>query len=873
MLEPSRWQRLAMAIAQISRPRTLGLGALGAAGLAVAGPLWAETAAPRDALTPLAQAEETAPDYNPYLYLDWLPAWQLPPGMQPARPTACSGAFVSPPRDYPDADLPPETAPLRATADASEWLDDGTARLRGSVHVTQGYRQLFADQVDVNRNESTARLRGAIEIREPNLLVRGRAAEIQTDSQAAEIEDATYVIHDQFVHGSASFASREASGELILTNGNYTRCEPGNVVWQMRGGEIHIDNVERQGVARNVRLEILDVPLFYFPYLRFPVGSERLSGLLFPSISNSDENGWDVAIPYYWNIAPQMDATIVPRYIQYRGTGAEVEVRHLSQLFNSELRAAGLPDDKGGDDEDAQDLIRQGFPEDLVLPAKGEDRWLVNFEQQGTAGTFWRTNIDYAKVSDPDYFRDLDTANLSVSAETSLNQRADVSLFNENWTATLRAQDYQQLVKDRFDTYRQLPRLDVDGNYRWGDWALSLDHEVTRWDHDDEQTIRFIADVGDPDSITELSRNFVNADRLRLDYELEWDKQWLWGYFTPGIAARYLGYEIDDQFLNPEASDSPEASAGQFTLDSGLFFERDASVFGFDLVQTLEPRFFTLVSSKADQGDFTNVSTSPGDGGNDLLFDTSLFTFSYDQLFRDSRFTGNDRIDDTDRVALGLTTRIIDPVSGRDLFALSGGQIFYLEDRETTLTGIVEEAPRSEFAARLESRPIQSMRISSELIYDDDEGELNRGNVSLRYLDNDYRLFNLGYRYLRRNEVLDLNGELISGSIDQVDASMVLPVSPTTALLARANYDLTFDRELEYVAGVEYDSCCYMVRLAWRRTLDNDLADVVSPEELEFDEGVYIEFQLKGLASLGTTVTRMLSQGIPNFDQREQLKQ
>ncbi|WP_345551738.1 LPS-assembly protein LptD [Microbulbifer aestuariivivens] len=862
-----------MAIAQTSRPRRrLGLGTLGALSLTVAGPLWAQGPLPGEQPVPQQQGEEGFAEYNPYRYLDWLPAWQLPPEMRPAQATACSGAFVAPPRNYRDADLLPESAPLRATADASEWLDDGTARLSGNVHITQGYRQLFADQVDINRGESTATLRGAIEIREPDLLVRGLAAEIRTDSQAADIEDATYVLHSEFVHGSASFASREASGELILIDGNYTRCEPGNVVWQMSGGEIHIDNVERQGVARNVRLEILDVPLFYLPYMRFPVGADRLSGVLFPSLSNSDENGWDIAIPYYWNIAPQMDATIVPRYIQYRGTGAEVEVRHLSQLFNSELRAAGLPNDKGGNDEDAEELIRQGFPEELVLPAKGKNRWLINVEQQGNANTFWRTDIDYAKVSDPDYFRDLDTANLSVSAQSSLNQRVAATLFSDHWSATLRTQDYQQLVKDRFDTYRQLPRLDVDGNYRWGDWSLSMDHEITRWDHDDQQTIRFIADVGDPDSVTERSRNFVNADRVRLDYELQWEKQWLWGYVTPGVAARYLGYRIDPLFLNPDASDSPDASAAQFTLDSGLFFERDASVFGFDLVQTLEPRLFTLLSSDADQSGFINVSTDPLDGGNDLLFDTSLFTFSYDQLFRDSRFTGNDRIDDADRVALGLTSRIIDPLSGRDLFALSGGQIFYLQDRKTTLTGITEDAPRSEFAARLESRPIQPLRISSELIYDDDRGELNRGNASLRYLDSDFRLFNLSYRYLRRSEVGDLDGELVRGSIEQLDASMVLPVSPTTALLARANYDMTFNRELEYMAGVEYDSCCYMVRLAWRRTLDNDLADVVSPEELEFDEGIYIEFQLKGLASLGTSVTSMLNQGIPNFEQREQLK-
>lgn len=866
MLHASRWRRLALAIGQISRPRSVATGL--AIGLAAAQPLWARAA---------DDSAATGPEYNPYLYLDWLPRSRLSPQQRATLPAACTGAFVAPPRNYADADLLPDEAPLRATADQSEWLDDGTAQLRGNVHVTQGYRQLFADQVDVNRTDNTAYLRGAIEIREPGMLVRGKAAEVHTDSQAAAIEDATYVLHDDFIHGSARYAAREASGELTLTEGNYTRCEPGDEIWRMTGGQINIDNVERQGVARNVRLEIADVPVFYFPYLRFPVGDARLSGLLFPSISHSDENGWDLAVPYYWNIAPQMDATIVPRYIQHRGSGAEVEVRHLSTWFNTEVRAAGLPDDKGGDDEDARELIQQGFPEDLVLPAKGKDRWLINLEQQGGNDSFWRTDIDYTKVSDPDYFRDLDTANLAVSAERKVNQTVQGRLsLGENWQASLRSQEYQLLEKDTFDTFSQLPRMDIDGAYRWGNWALSMDHQLTRFDHESTQTIRYIADVDNPDSVTTRTRNFINADRLRLDYELDWDKQWLWGYFTPGVALRYLGYELDDQFLAPDVSDSPEASAAQFTLNTGLYFERDGNAFGRRYIQTLEPRLFALASSDANQEDFLDLGNSAigniDPKSSNLLYDTSLFTPSFYQLFRDSRFNGNDRIDDADRVALGLTTRLIDPPSGRALLSASAGQIFYSDDTRIELDETIVDSPRSEFAVGIESRPLQSLRASSTLIYDEEEHELNRGSFTVRYLDEDFRLFNFGYRYLRRDERFE-NGNLISGPVEQLDTSAVVPISASTSILARANYDITFDRELEYMAGVEYDSCCYRARLVWRRSLDNDLADVVTPEELEFDEGVYLEIQLKGLAGLGTTVTRMLSQGIANFDQREVLKQ
>ncbi|WP_444918901.1 LPS-assembly protein LptD [Microbulbifer sp. JMSA003] len=869
MLEVSRWRRLALAIANNSQARSIALG------LIAAQPLWAQA----------NQGESYPdPDYNPYLYLDWLPRSELTPEELANLPAVCSGAFVAPPRNYPGSDLPPGEAPLRATAEKSQWLEDGSAELSGNVHITQGYRQLFADQVKLNRPENIATLDGAIELREPGLLIRGSSAEVHTESEAASVEDATYVVHDAFIHGGAELVARQTSGELTLTEGTYTRCEPGREFWQLTGREINIDEVESQGTARDVRLKILDVPVLYLPYFRFPVGDARMSGFLFPTLSNSDKNGWDLAIPYYWNIAPQMDATISPRYIQYRGAGLEVEFRHLAEMFSTEIRLADLPDDDGGNNDLAQDLIDEGFPEDLVLPYKGEDRWLISLEQQGGySGSVWRTDIDYTKVSDPDYFRDLSTANLDINAETRVSQKVQGLLRSEHWRATLRTQDYQVLENDAFDTFAQYPRLDIDGDYRWDDWLLTMQNEVTSWDHSDTQTIRFIEDTDDPDSVTTRTRDFITADRLRLDYEFYWDKEWLWGYFKPGIAGRYLAYSVSDLFLPEDADDTPDAAAAQFILDTGLYFERDSHLFNRDFIQTLEPRLFTLISSNADQSDFFDISGRANDvdpeiridpDSNNLLYDTSLYTFSYDQLFRDSRFTGNDRIDDADRLALGLTTRFLDPVSGRDLFSASVGQVYYSSDRQIGRTAYIEDTQRSELAARIESRPFESLRLGTELVYEDSEHNINRGNFSLRYLDDDYRIFNLSYYYERPDSTDDEDeDEDEDETVSQLNASTVLPLGTHTSLMAGASYDLTLNRELEYLAGIEYDDCCYRTRLVWRRTLDNDLAGVVSAEDLEYDEGIYLEVELKGLAGFGSTVTEMLTQGIANFDQREELKQ
>ncbi|GMG85725.1 LPS-assembly protein LptD [Biformimicrobium ophioploci] len=881
---PDAFKRHTLAAAISTKPRLRGFSLATALGICtLTAPAFAQTVTPETAASNCSCNNEPG---TAIPELDWRPLQTLTPEELARVRTNCCGAYVPPPMDYPDAELPPEEAALRARAQESQWLPDGSAELKGDVHITQGFRSVKADKVIVNRETSTARMHGNIEVREPGLLLRGSEAEFHTDSAAGAVVDASYVIHPTHVHGDAKLVAREANGELILEEGSYTVCEPGHVSWRMIGGEIVIDNVERQGVARDMRLEIADVPVLYLPYMRFPVGDARLSGLLFPSISVNTENGLDLTVPYYFNIAPQMDATLAPRYVEKRGTGLEAEFRHLNQWVSTEVRGAFLGSDKGGDNEDRDRLVDAGVPESAIFPTKGQDRWLLDILQRGAAGP-WRTTIAYTEVSDPDYFRDLDARSLSVNAETQVSQMAQVQYGGENWISTLRLQEYQMLTRDKFDPLSQLPRLEIDGLYQWDDISLQLDHEFVSWGGDSSQSIEYIAGLNTPSiepSVRSVTRNFVLGNRHRLDYRLGLDKEWVWGFLRPALHGRYLGYDLDEQYLLPEQSGTPTAGAAQFTLDTGLFFERPGSLLGSEYIQTFEPRLFLFASTDADQSDFFDVADINGDlpgGLTDLDFDTNEFTFGYNQLFRENIFSGGDRIEDGARISIGATTRFIDDASGREVLAASIGQIYYLEDRRylrdrnflTPEDEDFEDDSSSEIAALVEGRLTDKLRLGTEVTYANDTGMVNRGNVTLRYYDAQQRIANISYRYLRDEERFDFDGNLVGGPVKQLDASLVWPTLMNTSVIGRVNYDLTFKRELEYIAGLEYNSCCYRARLVWRRSLDNDLAGFIADEDLRFDEGIYLELQLKGLGGLGTSVSGMLGDGIANFEQRELLTQ
>ena len=283
--------------------------------------------------------------------LDWIDEEDLALEQLASRTSGCCGAYIEPERNYPDSNLEPEDAPLRVASESTELIQDNVAYLKGDVNITQGYRQARSDTATVDQINRTVDLEGDIELREPGILLRGDAAYMNMDSLDVEINNATYLLHESGVRGTAQNLQRPGGDIFYIDDGGYTTCEPGNNAWRLVTSKLEVNPGTGIATGKHVRLEVKDIPVLYVPWVRFAIDDRRTSGLLFPSWENSKDNGLDFSQPIYLNLAPNYDATFTPRYIEERGEMAELELRHLSRISETIFSGAFLSSDDGGGDD------------------------------------------------------------------------------------------------------------------------------------------------------------------------------------------------------------------------------------------------------------------------------------------------------------------------------------------------------------------------------------------------------------------------------------------------------------------------------------------------------------------------------------------
>ena len=805
--------------------------------------------------------------------LDWVEEGALAPEEMAKMAPGCCGAYIEPSRDYPDADLEPEEASVRVASSSTEVVQENIAHLKGNVHLTQGYRQVHSDNATINQSERTVDLEGNVQLREPGLLLTGDTAHVNMDTKDIQINNSDYLFHESGVRGTADRITRPSADIFYIDNATYTTCEPGSNAWQLVSSEVDINPGTGIAHAKHVRLEVKDIPIMYLPWIRFPIDDRRASGLLFPSFDISEDNGVDFSQPIYLNLAPNYDATITPRYVQERGAMAELELRHMSKLTSTVLGGAFLFDDDGGDDSDEDPNPITGKRDN-----EGEDRWLANIDHTGGIGQRWSTRIDYTRVSDDDYFRDLGNTTLEVSSQTHLSQLGDLSYNTDNWLFRVMGREYQTIVEDIDDQYKLLPRVEANGDYRLGDFEFEINNQFSSFDHSNDGDLTPDSDPTKDDTftfITDEKGTYITGDRLRLNYSATWDKQWAWGYFRPTAKIKHITYDLDNPLLG-QNDDSPSVTVPVGIIDTGLYFERDTTLLS-GYTQTFEPRLYMVYSKYEDQSDLPD-------------FDTSLLTFSYSQLFRDDRFVGGDRIGDSEQISVGFTTRLIDQSTGVERLRASLGQIFYLDDRYVSLNTALTKSvlnslgnpneltnleqreiadgllrDESAYAAEFSLRLWDNVRLQADALYDEDNSELDRASASLRYHGDNNQIFNLGYRFINKIP-REVNSQLYEADIEQADFSTIFPISKNWNLIGRHNYDVTNSRNLETFLGVQYESCCWRLSLLGRQWIDRDDNIVLPEDDLTEDKGIFLQIQFKGLAGYGTKVNSILKDGIYGYE-------
>ncbi|MCF6364296.1 MAG: LPS assembly protein LptD [Gammaproteobacteria bacterium] len=682
---------------------------------------------------------------------------------------------------------------LHFSADFAE-VEGGRYRLWGNVLGQRGAQNLFAEQMTYNTGSETAQAQGKVRYRNGERLLFGSQADMALESETGEISEASFWLLDTHLRGRAETLTIEGPEQMRLQSTLFTTCDEGNEFWRLKAARLWLDQTGNVGIAHHARLELLSVPVFYTPYLSFPLAG-RKTGFLLPTIGESSRSGDEFSLPWYLNIAPDKDATLTPRYMSKRGVLWDGEFRYLTARSRGDITLAYLSGDK----------------------VFGEDRRAISFNHRGDPAAGWRTSLRYRRVSDDEYLNDFGNQ-LNVTSITHLESRADVGYRDTYWGATVMVQKYQTLDLSRPLTsrpYARLPQIKLDMSTLRIGGGFELDARA--------ELVRFDREAG------------VIGNRIDIQPSISLPMESAAAFLTPQLGFRHTRYSLQRSASDGDAS--PLRNLPLFSVDSGLFFERNLRDGGRVALQTLEPRLFYLYVPYVDQSELIL-----DENGASRVFDSSQPLLSIGQMFRDNRFNGADRMGDANQLSAVLTSRFLDE-GGRELARASLGRIFYFSDREVTLPGKAVEMQRvSNWLGEVSTHWTSSLSGRLSLEWDEEEGETARGNASVRYHPGPRSALNLGYRFERDR-------------LEQTDISLMWPLWKGLSVLGRQRYSLQDSVLLESVAGFEYESCCWIFRALKRRYRVN-----VSEEQLS--DTFWFQLELKGLSSVGRDVESLLERDI-----------
>jgi LPS-assembly protein len=747
--------------------------------------------------------------------------------------TGCEGAYTEPLADWPNAGDKPQYSPILAESGSYTTVDN-VASFSGGVTISRGHQRIIADRASLDRNSNQTSVAGHIEIREPGLLIRASSAQFDNSDGTGQFEGSEFVLHRSALRGAAESLQRPSADTLIIEQGMITQCSPDNETWRFEASTIALDQDSGVGTARGATLIIKDVPVLYTPYISFPIDERRTTGFLWPTFGSSGDSGVDITTPYYINIAANTDATLAPRLIGDRGLMLEAELRHLNRFGHWLLGGAKISDNLYEQfSDDAEGLSPRALRD---LPPQ-KNRWLAHIKQNGSIGAI-ETRIDYSKVSDDEYFRDLSVNSLEVKRTSHLNQMLALDYKQRDWQANLVVQQRQTLDEDLNNQYQLMPQLSLERNSHSEAFALEwlAQTQISNFQHDDA---------------IDKGGEFVTGQRIYAESGLRYPLRWAGGFIVPTAKIRHLNYNLDANVAGADTSINTTIAAA--TLDMGLFFERPSSFGDGNFLQTLEPRLYYSYSGYKDQ------SEQPD-------FDSKELTFSYSHLFRDSRFSGHDRLDDANQLSLGVTSRFIDTDTGREVLSASIGQIFFFEDRRVALNVTKDWATRdsSYMATALQYQPHERVWLNNHLLWDSEQNTLQEAGASFHYRSTTNSLYNLNYRYRRDGDRNLLTGQQ---NLEQLEASVLYAVNEHWSVYSRVKYDITEEQGIDSMLGLQYESCCWKLSLLYQEGFEDEFVNEPAGTLLvENDYAFIIEFQLKGLGGISGKTNNILKESILGYE-------
>ncbi|MDY0921434.1 LPS assembly protein LptD [Leclercia sp. CFBP8987] len=719
------------------------------------------------------------------------------------------------------------TLPVTITADNAKGNYPDDAVFSGNVDINQGNSRLLADEVQLHQKQPegaaepvrTVDALGNVHYDDNQVILKGPKAWSNLNTKDTNVWEGDYQMVGRQGRGKADLMKQRGENRYtILENGTFTSCLPGSDTWSVVGSEVIHDREEQVAEIWNARFKLGPVPVFYSPYLQLPVGDKRRSGFLIPNAQYSTSNYFEFYLPYYWNIAPNMDATITPHYIHKRGNIMwENEFRYLTQAGSGLMELDYLPSDKVFEDEH---------------PTEGDrHRWLYYWQHAGVMDQVWRFNVNYTKVSDPYYFNDF-TSKYGSSTDGYATQIFSAGYAVKNFDATVSTRQFQVFSSQNASTYGAEPQLDV--NWYQNDVG-PFDTRIYG------QAVHFVNTNSDMPEATrvhlEPTINLpVSNDWASLDTEVKL------------MATHYQQDNLDTYNTNngTNLEESVNRTLPQFKMDGKLVFERDMN-WSEGYTQTLEPRAQYLYVPYRDQSKINN-------------YDSSLLQSDYSGLFRDRTYGGLDRIASANQVTTGVTTRVYDDAAV-ERFNASVGQIYYFTESRTGDDNINWEKNNKTgslvWAGDTYWRMTDRWGLRGGLQYDTRLDNVATSSAAIEYRRDEDRMVQLSYRYASPEYIQATlpnfsNADQYKQGISQVGGTASWPIADRWSIVGAYYFDTNQSKAADQMLGLQYSSCCYAIRVGYERKLNGWDVD---KNQSEYDNVIGFNIELRGLSSnygLGT---------------------
>lgn len=726
------------------------------------------------------------------------------------RAGAQSGDDLPPAKGSGGAVLPENAT--RISADRIAGQTNVRARAEGDVIIERNDQTLNADWVDYDQQADVVRAGDSFTLtRGDGQTVRGKELHYDLSRESGRTADAQFAVEHESrrLQGVSAEMEMRDKNHYAMRGVKFNTCNPGDRSWYIQAAELKADRESGIGTARHARLVFGGVPVLYTPWADFPLNGNRKSGLLVPTIKIGSD-GTELELPYYFNLAPNYDATLAPGIITARGATLGGEFRYLQDKYSGSLKAKYLPHDRR---------------------SPHRHRYEAEFAHLHRFNTDLSGGIDYRQVSDDDYYRDFYGRN-EIAENVHLNRSAWLDyrrdLFGQPVQMRLSVQRYQTLSdaqgrKQR--PYAILPRFSAAWQKNFGLGQFNIDTQFTRFEHSELQS----------------------GSRLVIYPSWQWDFSRPWGYVRPKIGVHATRYWLKGK--DGYESRTLSRVLPLTNVDAGLAFERKTTLFGKSYLQTLEPRaFYNYIPSKS-QNDLPN-------------FDTSLNGFSYAQLFRENSYSGQDRINASNSLSVGLQSRLIDAATGAERFRAGIGRKYYFRDDNVLLDGSIEHGRRwrSDIAAFAGGRIGDNWHAYLSWHYNESAKATQRFDIGASYNPEPGKVISARFKYGAREEIY--TG--FYGKLKHIDFAAQWPINERLYAIGRFNYSLSPHTPLEQMAGLEYKSACgcWSVSVVGQRYVNG-----LNSRKNAF----FVTLQLKDLSSLGKDPYEQLRLAIPGYSKTNEV--